>query len=170
MPGNCRRSWTAENDRNPHQIARSRGLPVFQHGSQRVAALRRGGRDRHDGTRTWPGGTSRPRIRQVGSEKSAWESCPTAPIIDLLIHLISLTHMASERGAVSIGQSRDARPCVFPGTATVHHFRHSLCVQVWRAGGCLLPLELSASAHAGRFSLSRSSRELQALPACCWQL
>lgn len=32
----------------------------------------------------------------------------------------------------------------------------------------LIPLELGASAHAGRFSLSRSSRELQTLSAGCF--
>src|SRR4051794_29240824 len=49
-------------------------------------------------------------------------------------HPFHFAHMASERGAVSIVQSREARPCVFPGTATMHHFRHSQCVQEWRAG------------------------------------
>jgi hypothetical protein len=49
-------------------------------------------------------------------------------------HPFHFAHMASERGAVSIVQSREARPCVFPGTATMHHFSHSLCVQEWRAG------------------------------------
>jgi hypothetical protein len=85
-------------------------------------------------------------------------------------HPSRFAHMASERGAVSIVQSRDVPPCIFPGTATVQHFRHSLCVQEWRAGDCLLPLELGASAHAGRFSLSRFSRDVQALPAYCWVL